>query len=261
MSDLDANHYRKHSSFQYQAVKEILDVIKIHGDETILDIGCGDGRITADLAIQIPEGKIIGIDPSPSMIELALSSFPKKAFPNMTFRKASAENFHFDPCSVDIILMMNVLHWIRDPQKSFQNAFDALKPEGSFFILAYPKESCYWQFLEKTLKEDAWQSYEEKSVSKSILASQEYRQLLERLGFIMDTWFLIKEIAIYNTAKELHDYVKGWLNCFISMPPTQEEAFLDRSVENAATQFFDVNSQAIRIPYSKLVVKATKKHR
>lgn len=115
--DLDAEHYRQHSSFQIQVGQEFLDEIKFRGDEIVLDVGCGDGRITAVLSKRIPKGKAIGIDPSSMMIGLAISSFPSKDFSNLLFQKSTAEEFQIDE-PADIVLVLNALHWIRDPKKS-----------------------------------------------------------------------------------------------------------------------------------------------
>ncbi len=70
IADLNAKNSREYSSFQYQVKQELLDEIKFSGDEVILDMGCGDGRITAALSKKIPNGKIIGTDPASKMTEL-----------------------------------------------------------------------------------------------------------------------------------------------------------------------------------------------
>lgn len=257
MTDLDADHYRKHSSFQYEAVQGILAQIPLKGNESILDIGCGDGRIAAALSKLCLQGKVLGIDPSSSMIKLANLSFPREKFPNLAFEKVTAEDFQFH-FSTDIALMMNVLHWIRDPRKAFQNVFNSLNMEGCFLLLAYPRESPYCQFLETTLQENPWHSYEKKSSLNTVLFSQNYRRLLEDLGFSIDGWSLTEEISIYNTGEDLYNYVKGWLHCLIPISGTSEDAFLKRAVEHAMTQYFDKNSQTIRIPYLKLMIQAKK---
>jgi trans-aconitate 2-methyltransferase len=52
----DAKDYAKNSQNQYQWAKELIPKLKLKGNETLLDIGCGDGKITAELAKCIPNG-------------------------------------------------------------------------------------------------------------------------------------------------------------------------------------------------------------
>ncbi|MBS0626984.1 MAG: class I SAM-dependent methyltransferase, partial [Verrucomicrobia bacterium] len=70
--DLDAGHYIRHSSLQNGLAKDILSTYRIDSHASILDVGCGDGRITAELARHAIHGKVLGIDASPGMIEFAL---------------------------------------------------------------------------------------------------------------------------------------------------------------------------------------------
>jgi trans-aconitate 2-methyltransferase len=74
----DAKDYAKNSQNQYQWAKELIPKIKLTGNETLLDIGCGDGKITAELAKCIPNGLAVGIDSSAQMIKLSQNTFPNR---------------------------------------------------------------------------------------------------------------------------------------------------------------------------------------
>src|SRR5476651_510537 len=93
--DLNAGYYVKHSSLQNGLAKEILNTYRLNSCAHILDVGCGDGRITAELANHVNQGKVLGIDASPSMIEFASRNFPKTEFPNLEFLQGMAEKAEF----------------------------------------------------------------------------------------------------------------------------------------------------------------------
>lgn len=207
--DLDAKHYRDHSSTQYGLAHELLEQIVFQGNETILDIGCGDGRITSELAKSLPKGILIGVDSSFSMIDLAMRSFPKNQYPNLEFKQISAEALSLNSFA-DMILVINALHWMQDPNKALYNMMTALKPEGRLFILTYPKESPYWLFLEETLKAPEWKRYQSYSTYGTMLNTQEYVSLLTNLGMKIDDVSTEERIAIYQTKEDLRDYIKGW---------------------------------------------------
>jgi trans-aconitate 2-methyltransferase len=71
VADWDGQSYREVSALQTWVATRSLAGVAMAGDERVLDVGCGDGRITAAVAEQLPDGSILGIDPSPRMIAAA----------------------------------------------------------------------------------------------------------------------------------------------------------------------------------------------
>ena len=67
----NAADYARHSSGQFQWAQELLDKLCLQGNETVLDIGCGAGRVSAELAVRVSQGRVVGIDLAPGMIQLA----------------------------------------------------------------------------------------------------------------------------------------------------------------------------------------------
>ena len=72
----DALDYAKSSSAQQQWARELIGKLQLKGDETLLDIGCGDGKVTAEIAACLPMGSVLGVDSSAEMIALAQSQYP-----------------------------------------------------------------------------------------------------------------------------------------------------------------------------------------
>ena len=82
----DAKDYAKNSQNQFQWAKELIPKLKLQGNEALLDIGCGDGKITAEIAKALPNGKVVGIDSSPEMIKLSKNHFSLRAVPQYHFQ-------------------------------------------------------------------------------------------------------------------------------------------------------------------------------
>jgi trans-aconitate 2-methyltransferase len=72
----NAKEYSKNSTNQYAWGQELIPKLTLKGNEALLDIGCGDGKITAELAKCLPRGIVLGIDNSKEMINLAKHMFP-----------------------------------------------------------------------------------------------------------------------------------------------------------------------------------------
>lgn len=103
--------YARTSDLQADAAKELISNLAIKHDENVLDLGCGLGNLTMDIAAIAHDGDILGIDTSPSMIEQAQSNLQLRPLPNVKFQVASANDLHFDGY-FDIVFSNSVFHWI-----------------------------------------------------------------------------------------------------------------------------------------------------
>jgi trans-aconitate 2-methyltransferase len=130
MVDWDAATYDRVSDIQLEWGTKVLERLELAGDETVLDAGCGTGRVTRLIADRVPEGKVIGVDAAPSMIELAreqLADLGDRA----ELRVADLTDLELDR-PVDVIFSNATLHWILDHQRLFDRFFTALRPGGTF---------------------------------------------------------------------------------------------------------------------------------
>lgn len=97
----------------------------MNGNEQILDLGCGDGSLTEQLAQLVPNGSVLGIDASNGMITTAQN----RVKPNLMFMKMDINMIDFQN-KFDVIFSNATLHWIKDHKRLLENAFIALKDGG-----------------------------------------------------------------------------------------------------------------------------------
>lgn len=67
----DGKKYEKSSQCQREWGTKLAEELHLKGNETILYLGCGNGVITKELAERVPQGRVVGVDSSPSMLEAA----------------------------------------------------------------------------------------------------------------------------------------------------------------------------------------------
>ena len=77
--------YAQNSAAQWKWAQELRKNIDWSNYRSILDVGCGDGKITADLAVTLPSSKVLGIDNSPAMIAYAAQKYPKSQYSNLSY--------------------------------------------------------------------------------------------------------------------------------------------------------------------------------
>jgi trans-aconitate 2-methyltransferase len=127
-TDWDAKTYDRLAAPQEAWAREVLARLPLDGSETVLDAGCGSGRVTRLLVDRLPNGRVIGVDGSESMIEEAreaLASYGDRvSFVHSDLLKLDL------PEPVDVVFSNATFHWIFDHDTLFLRLRDALKPGG-----------------------------------------------------------------------------------------------------------------------------------
>jgi trans-aconitate 2-methyltransferase len=124
--DWDAAAYDRVSDHQEEWSRAALDRLELSGDETVLDAGCGSGRVTRLLLERLPRGRVIGVDASPSMIALAREALGDDA----ELIVADLLDLELDE-PVDAIFSNATFHWVLDHRRLFARLYAALRPGGA----------------------------------------------------------------------------------------------------------------------------------
>ena len=94
MTEWKASEYARISALQQTMAEEVLALVDLKGDERVLDIGCGNGRNTSEIAARVPQGSVVGVDFSANMVDFAGSQYAA-SHPNLTFQVADARHLPF----------------------------------------------------------------------------------------------------------------------------------------------------------------------
>lgn len=124
--EFDGSKYRQAATHQMEWGMDLLGGIALRGDERILDLGCGDGALSARIAERVPAGEVIGVDASEGMIETA--------------KQLEQANLHFSLMDIDdldgreefdLIFSNAALHWVKDHPRLLANCHRSLRPGGA----------------------------------------------------------------------------------------------------------------------------------
>jgi trans-aconitate 2-methyltransferase len=138
VADWDGARYEAVSDLQRTMAAESLAQIDLDGSERVLDVGCGDGYVTAQIATRLAGGSILGIDPSPRMIEAA-----QRRDTTARFRLGDVTTLPF-AAEFDVVTSFNALHWVLDQIGAYRRIAAALRPGGRAlvtFVCAGPRPS------------------------------------------------------------------------------------------------------------------------
>ncbi len=160
MTEWDAPDYERISSLQRTMAEEVLTLLDLNGARRILDVGCGNGKITAEVAARVPQATVVGVDPSHAMIQFASSHYDSVSYPNLRFAIADACSLPYRE-EFDVVLSFNALHWIPKQEEALQSIYAAMKPGARAQLRMVCKGSRHSleHVLEKTCSSAPWAEY------------------------------------------------------------------------------------------------------
>jgi trans-aconitate 2-methyltransferase len=125
----DAETYHRSSDPQFELAMALLDTCPLAGDETVVDAGCGSGRVTEKILERLPEGKVIAVDRSRNMLDLAEHILVPRFGPQIELVQADMQTFCLDR-EADVVFSNMALHFVADHERLFQNLHATLRPGG-----------------------------------------------------------------------------------------------------------------------------------
>ena len=131
--DWNADAYHRVSGPQVAMAGAVLDRLELRGDETVLDAGCGSGRVTRLLLERLPRGRVIAVDASPDMVARARAELADD--PRADVREADLAALALEPGEqVDAVFSNATFHWVPDHDALFAAMAAALRPGGRMSV-------------------------------------------------------------------------------------------------------------------------------
>jgi trans-aconitate 2-methyltransferase len=128
-SEWDAASYHRLSAPQFSWGRQALERLPLRGDETILDAGCGTGRLTALLLERLPRGRVVALDLSRNMLEEARAHLAPRFGKRVEFVRADLARIPFAE-AFDGVFSTAAFHWVPDHARLFRSLYRSLKPGG-----------------------------------------------------------------------------------------------------------------------------------
>ena len=225
----NAADYAANSVVQQTWARELIARLKLRGEEHILDVGCGDGKITAEIARAVPRGSATGVDASPQMIGFARKTFPPAKHPNLEFLVMDARKIKFDR-RFDLIFSNAALHWVDDHQAILCGMASVLKSGGRLIVSCGGKGNAQDVFValrpEMWLKR--WREFFRRIPKPYFFYSPaDYEKWLPRAGFKTLNIQLAPKDATYDGRNGFAAWLRTtWLPYVQRVPEKLREEFI-----------------------------------
>ena len=231
--------------------EDVLGWLDPQEGETILDVGCGTGTLTAKIS-EAGAG-VVGIDASSEMIAKA-----KTAFPELQFFVKDATDFSFSE-PFDAAFSNATFHWIKEQRKTIQCIYNSIKPGGRFVYEMGAKHNIenIHNALKKVLADEGFEENTRMELNYFSSAAEQ-AVLLEAAGFT------IAKIIQFERPTELTgvDGMKNWIIQFChpffkNIPHKKASDIIDQSVSSLKGTNYENGKWYA--DYIRLRIKAIKK--
>jgi trans-aconitate methyltransferase len=229
----NAEEYARNSSAQWKWAVEAIEKIQLQPGEQVLDIGCGDGKVTALLASQVPDGGVVGIDRSDEMVQYARNAFPPADNPHLTFQQMDALDIDFQE-RFDVVFSNATLHWVHNHRRVLTGIRTALKQGGRFFLSmggrgnASAVVAAFEQVIEKNELDRYFVDF---TFPYAFFGVEEYQAWLGEAGLRARRVELIPKDMVHASPAGLAGWLRTtWLPYLERVPAEYRENFLSQVV-------------------------------
>jgi trans-aconitate methyltransferase len=226
MSHWNAHLYDTSLKYVADYGKELVALLNPKKDERILDLGCGTGDLTIEIAQK--GAHVIGLDNSETMLRRAREKYPK-----IEFMQGDAIDFKLEE-PVDAVFSNAVLHWVTQQEMAVKNIYASLKKGGRFVAELGGKGNVH-KIIESIQNVIAQAGYKTVDFNHVFYFPSigDYATLLEKTGFQVEASYLFERpTLILNGEAGFRDWVNVFgILFFQNVPSNKKDELIAKAVE------------------------------
>ena len=230
----DAEAYARNSKAQLKWARELIAKLSLQGHEAVLDIGCGDGKVTAEIARQVPRGEVVGIDSSEDMVRKASSAYAQSGNPRLSFHLMDAGALAFES-RFDVAFSNAALHWLREHRTMLKRVARSLKPGGRvlFQMGGMGNGDEIFAVAGEMIAADRWREFfSDFRFPWGFHAPREYREWCEEAGLRPRRIELLPRDMAQQGADGLANWIRTtWMPYTERLPAPRREDFVREAVD------------------------------
>jgi trans-aconitate 2-methyltransferase len=227
MTEWNAGGYYRQSALQKWVADEHLASLTLADGARVLDLGCGDGKVTAEIADRLPRGSVLGVDPSTDMIAFAREHFRRK---NLDFAVGDASRLAYQE-EFDLVVSFNALHWVLDQAATLSSIRGALRSGGRTFLEFVPQAErrSIEDVLEAMRRSSGWARYFAGYCTPYLhLSPEQYASLAEGSGLRVERIETERKQWDFGTREGFIDWARiTFVEWTRMIPDAERDQFID----------------------------------
>lgn len=244
MADWDPELYSRFRRYRAEPFEAILQRLKLARAERIIDLGCGGGENTAELARRTTDGSVIGLDSSPAMIERAQKlryGLEPEVRDRLRFVQADLREIS-ERQKFSVVFSNAAIQWVRDHQAVFARCYESLVPGGRLVVQmpANDRETAQ-ATIAAMANEEPWRSRLAGLAppSRTVASPEHYAAMLREIGFVeVDCYYHVfhhpmdspSQVVEWSRATALRPYLDA-------LGPDGQESFITALTERLEREY------------------------
>jgi trans-aconitate 2-methyltransferase len=227
----DAVQYDSVKAPQVDAGKELIRLAEVKKNDSVLDIGCGTGKLTLEISRHASQGTVLGIDPSAEMLQKAEEI--SETGDNVRFMLLSGQSMHFAD-QFDLAFSNSALQWIHEQQEVIRLVYRSLKKGGRIAFQLPAKNFCreFFAYTGAVITLLGYEKYFSSWQTPWCLPTkEEYETLLKDAGFININVYSKDYRLLFGSVGEV---IAWWssagLRPFLELLPGKEQEYFKYAV-------------------------------
>ena len=226
--------YAQNSHVQVAWARELIAPLDLSGDENVLDVGCGNGAVTSELARALPGGSVLGVDSSAAFIEYATRHYRSDLYPNLAFEQMDARKLVSDR-SFDIVFSNAALHWVDDHPAFLAGAAHLLKSGGKLIVSCGGEGNAAGivRAMDEVIHKKEWIDYfSEFNFSYYFYSTRNYETWLPAAGFTSTRLELVEKDMRHSGREGLAGWIRTtWIPYTQQVPARIRDQFVSECVD------------------------------
>lgn len=224
-----AQEYVKASTMQWRQAMEAIQRCNFQDASMILDVGCGDGKITRYLAERLHNGRIIGVDLTKGMVQFARKVHA--GLPNLSFEQMSADEIQFEE-QFDLIFSFSCLHWVADQKKVWDGFYKHLKEGGKVVAGFQVDHENFWDTIFELQNTAQWRDHFTSFIDTyNHYSLTDMKNHIENPGFYISRIDEIYHVENFETPNKLLSFFLSWVPQFRHLQNPLREQFAQQVMD------------------------------
>lgn len=233
MSQWDPGAYGRVNTLQRYVAEEALAGLSMTGAERILDVGCGDGRVTELITARLTGGSLLGVDPSAAMVAAAQERFGGAPAGKIEFTTGTAATLTY-VAEFDLVTSFNALHWETHWTEALTRIAAALRTPGRAFLVFVcgGERPSVEDVLTSTARTDRWSAaFEDFEAPFVHVDPDAYASAARDVGFVVEQLEVADLLWDFADRSAFAAWMAAGTPAWTSrLPVDQRSAFIDDAV-------------------------------
>ena len=253
----DAELYKKNAvRLQQTSALELLGTLDISATARVLDLGCGEGKISIKVAEKVPDGFVEAVDLSVEMIALAQKDF--RTIKNISFNQMNAEKLTFSE-PFDWVLSFFCLQWVPDKNQAFKQIANVIKKGGKIALIMTNRNPHLLRVRNNMIQSEKWKIYfDNYEDSTNVIDDDSYTKYAGNAGLNEIRYTEKTKTVFFDTRDELKAFIKMVSPVLKKLPADQQDLFVEELTESYINGLPEENGTKFYITYILKILLATK---